>query len=236
MRPIWCTRTCTAWLLKTKPVICHKTSIFSYKPTVHKNSEGRGIQLHREGSPIPRKHDIIDTRISVRNDAKEGKKRNGQEVKRNKGSKVVERFTDWMDGVSDWLNDWYFILASCAISWRRQCLRLYVQHRWTDDWQTVRWKRFVRVWLLQKRNNIRALSWRLRSITTEPHQDGRNFGHLTNTALETYATATSSMMGPFDHPITRSWVNWRRLFKNMVQVILNGKSGMNVERSGRGWS
>jgi len=87
--------------LEDKPVSCPKTSIFSSKPKVHKSSEERRIQLHRDGSPIPRKPNIIDTRISVRNDGKEGEKRKGQEVKRNEGSKVVERFTDWMDGVSD---------------------------------------------------------------------------------------------------------------------------------------
>jgi hypothetical protein len=76
-------------------------SIFSHKFTVHKRSEERRTQLHREGNPIPRKPNIIDTRISVRNDGKQGEILKGQEIKKNKESKVVEIFIDWMDGVRD---------------------------------------------------------------------------------------------------------------------------------------
>jgi len=39
------------------------------------SSEERRTQLHCEGTPIPRKPNIIDTRISVRNDEKQGEKR-----------------------------------------------------------------------------------------------------------------------------------------------------------------
>jgi hypothetical protein len=78
-----------------------KMSIFSYKSTIHKSSEERRTQLHCQGIPIPREPNIIYTRISVRNDGKQGEKRKGQEVKKNKEGKDVERFTDWMNGVSE---------------------------------------------------------------------------------------------------------------------------------------